>query len=124
MYMCDGCNTSYHTECLSELGRCAVAGCSKPFTGQISDGYSDGSGALKGLLSKALFSDKPKPRRGPELHPRSTSRVRGVKSGSNESGLSAKEKFWGVGTIALAVVTFIGFCYLITYGIAFLAMLG
>jgi hypothetical protein len=107
--MCDGCNTSYHTDCLSELGKCAVAGCSRPFTGQISDG------TYKGLFSKS--KPKSRTRRGPELSPRSTSNIVGSKS-----GLSTKEKAWGAGTILLAVATFIGLCYIITYGIAFLAM--
>ena len=65
VYICDDCQTYYHTECLSELGKCAILGCDKPFTGSIQN-----------LGSEPV--EKNSSRRGPELSPRLES-VKGIK---------------------------------------------
>ena len=136
VYICDGCQTYYHTECLSELGKCAILGCEKPFTGQIAN-YDDPESIIPSIDVPSISADieselkqlpdypnfehrvklararyaKPA-RRGPELHPKSTSNIKGTKS-----GLTPWQKVYGAGTVGLAVATFIATFYFIIYGL-------
>lgn len=99
VYICDGCQTYYHTDCLSELGKCAILGCDKPFTGSIQN------------IETETTKSK---RRGPELSPRLKSVIKGEKA---FSGMSLGEKAEASITVGLAVFCFIAFCYITVYGL-------
>jgi len=64
VYICSGCETYYHTDCLEELGKCAVLGCEKIFSSKLAN--------IIKTPSKSTSKGKPynnKKRHGPELSP-------------------------------------------------------